>query len=83
MLEVRAFDRRGGKVGPPRVRPMRPDPWIPQHATLRMFTASIGSSGARLHTRAWPLPAGADGREGTANARAPPPPLFPRDGCAK
>eukprot|EP00959_Pyramimonas_sp_CCMP1952_P424162 8884414-Pyramimonas_sp.AAC.1 len=51
---------------------MCPDPWMPQRATLRMFSASIGSSEARLHTRAWPLPAGADGGEGTANARAPP-----------
>eukprot|EP00959_Pyramimonas_sp_CCMP1952_P229354 4795618-Pyramimonas_sp.AAC.1 len=82
MLEVTTFDRRGRQVGPPRVRPMRPDPWMPQHAILKMFSASIGSSRARLHARAWPLPAGADGGEGTADAR-PPPPLSPRGGCSK
>eukprot|EP00959_Pyramimonas_sp_CCMP1952_P130639 2731799-Pyramimonas_sp.AAC.1 len=51
---------------------MRPDPWIPSRTTLRMFSASIGSTGARLHARAWPLPEGAENGEGSSMMRAPP-----------
>eukprot|EP00959_Pyramimonas_sp_CCMP1952_P032184 675316-Pyramimonas_sp.AAC.1 len=37
ILEVIPFDRQGRQVGSPRPRPMRPDPWVPSRAALRMF----------------------------------------------
>eukprot|EP00959_Pyramimonas_sp_CCMP1952_P210437 4403815-Pyramimonas_sp.AAC.1 len=52
---------------------MRPDPWAPSHTRLRVFSASIGSAGARLHTGARPLPEGVDSRERASLVRAPPP----------
>eukprot|EP00959_Pyramimonas_sp_CCMP1952_P363435 7610817-Pyramimonas_sp.AAC.1 len=38
-----------------------------------MFSASVGSAGASLHTRAWPLPEGTTSGEEGRLVRAPPP----------
>eukprot|EP00959_Pyramimonas_sp_CCMP1952_P065102 1359242-Pyramimonas_sp.AAC.1 len=61
---------------------MHPDPWIPSHTRLRTSSASIGSAGASLHTRAWPMPEGAESGEGSSMVRAPPQPSL-RNGCAR